>query len=78
MTLLEFFNALEKYSADVLALALGVCFGTSLIKKVIPASYKKYITFIPFLLGCIVYAVYMFIGNSAYDVFSSETVIKRL
>ena len=76
MTLIEFFNVLEKYSVNVLALALGVCIATSLIKKAVPASYKKYLTFIPFILGCIAYAIYMFICDNSYNVFSSLTVEK--
>lgn len=76
MTLLQFINALEKYSVDVLALALGVCLATSLIKKAIPSEIKKYITFIPFLLGCAAYAIFMFISNNNYNVFSSETAVK--
>lgn len=78
MTLFEFITAVEKYSADILLLALAVCLTTSLLKKAIPPIYKKYLTFAPFVFGCIAYAVYMYFTEKTYNVFSSQTVYKGL
>jgi len=58
MTIVQFISAMERYSMDVLALAFLVCLITSALKKGIPQRFKKYITFLPFVIGIAVYAAY--------------------
>ncbi len=78
MTLVQFLNAMERYSADVLFLAFAVCLATSLLKKIIPQNLKKYLTFAPFVFGCVAYGVYMFVTVKDYQVISRQTVLKGL
>lgn len=78
MTIVHFLNAMEKYSANVLFLAFAVCLATSLLKKVISVKLKKYLTFAPFILGCVAYGVYMFFTDKSYDIFTQQTVLKGL
>ena len=60
MTALQFFNALRTFGADVLLLALGVAFLTSLLKKTVMKNCsKKAFLFLPFAIGILVYAVYL-------------------
>lgn len=78
MTIVQFISAMERYSVDVLFLAFGVCFLTGIIKKVIPAQLKKYITFIPFIIGTILFGVYMYFTDKSYDIFTTSTIIKGI
>jgi hypothetical protein len=67
---------MERYGADVLVLGIAVCLATGALKKMIPSSCKKYLTFAPFVIGCVSYGVYMLFTDKNYSVFSEETVIK--
>lgn len=79
MTIVQFINAMNRYSVDVLALALLVCLLTSVVKKVVPQSYKKYITFVPFILGILVFAGSMYLNKAALqEIFSCSTALKGL
>jgi hypothetical protein len=62
MSLFQIFNAFEKYSFDVLFLALIVVIITSFIKRIILKNkYKKIVTFIPFFVGIAVYILYLYV-----------------
>jgi len=78
MTIVQFISAMERYSVDVLFLGIAVCLITSIIKKIIPTNKKKYMTFVPFLTGCIVYGLYMFFTDKSYNIFSMSTVVKGI
>ena len=61
MSLFQIFNAFEKYSIDILFLALIVVIITSFVKKtVFKNKHKKIVTFVPFIAGIAVYILYMY------------------
>ena len=62
MSLFQIFNAFEKYSLDILFLALIVVIITSFIKRIVLKNkFKKIITFVPFIVGIAVYILYMYV-----------------
>ncbi|MDD2221578.1 MAG: hypothetical protein PHN35_06475 [Clostridia bacterium] len=74
MAEIELFRDITEYSIEILLLAAGVCIITGLLKKAIPPAYKKYITFLPFAIGCAAYAVLLLISKK--DPFTPLTVEK--
>lgn len=79
MTIVQFVSAMERYSMDVLAIAFLVCMLTSLLKKGIPKNYKKYLTFLPFLIGIAAYAGYLYINKTPIEqIFIASTVLKGI
>lgn len=59
MSLIQLMGAFRLYGADVLLLALGVTFLTSLLKNTVMKNLnKKFFVFLPFLLGVVLYAGY--------------------
>ena len=73
--MIEFFNQISSLNTDVIVIAVIICALVSLLKKVIPASKKKYLTFAPFVCGCILYGLYLLITNKGL-VFSYYTLKK--
>ncbi len=80
MTIIQFAEVLRRFGVDVLLLALGVTFLTSLLKKTVMKSVsKKVFVFLPFGIGILVYAVYAllargglcFTAQEALDILSS-------
>ena len=73
MTAMEFVNALEKYGADVLLIAAGVCLLTALLKKtVLKNCPNKVYTFLPFLIGILLYAAYRAVATWSALPFTEE------
>ena len=76
MTALQFFNALRTFGADVLLLALGVTFLTSLLKKTVMKNCsKKAFLFLPFAIGILVYAVYSSLITLSADPFYKDLLL---
>lgn len=64
MTVIQLYSVLHRFGVDVLILALGVTFLTSLLKKtVMKSASKKIFVFLPFGLGILVYALYSAIAR---------------
>lgn len=49
---------LEKFSPQVAVIALLLCLIIGIFKKAVPNKFKKYLTFAPFVGGCLMYALY--------------------
>jgi Ca2+/Na+ antiporter len=73
--MIDFFNQIGSLNTDVIVIAVIICGLVGLLKRVIPDSKKKYLTFAPFVLGCILYGLYMLIANKG-QVFSLNTLEK--
>lgn len=66
MSLIQIFNTFTFYGIDVSALALITAVATQVIKKLLfKHSNKKLVTFMPFMLGTIFYAVYACARNKS-------------
>ncbi len=78
MTIMELPGVMESYGADVLVLGIVVCLVTGALKKIIPSGCKKYLTFAPFVIGCVSYGVFMLFTGKNHSLFSGETVVKGL
>lgn len=77
MTIVQFINAIEKYSMDTLALGIVVCLITATVKRIIPAKLKKYLTFFPFVCGVVVYGGYLYINSAGLEnILIVSTVVK--
>ena len=64
MTVMELYGILRRCGVDVLFLALGVTFLTSLLKKtVMKSANRKVFVFLPFGLGILIYALYSVIAR---------------
>lgn len=64
MSLIQIFNTFTFYGPAVTALALATALVTQLIKKTLLArAQKKLVTFLPFMLGTLLYAVYAAVCN---------------
>ncbi|MBO7214064.1 MAG: hypothetical protein J6V66_01055 [Clostridia bacterium] len=64
---------LQRYGAEVVALAVLVCLLTGLLKKIIPEKIKNFVGFIPFVLGVFIYAIYSFTllsDSKFYEIFN--------
>lgn len=75
MTFVQITNIFKEYSLIVLLLAAIVCGLTALIKIWVPDKQKKFLTFLPFILGIIVYGIYLLIAKGAPEVLKADTVI---
>ena len=59
MSFIQIFSTFTFYGLDVTALALVTALVTQLVKKTLLArAQKKIVTFLPFILGTLFYAVY--------------------
>ncbi|MBR7186308.1 MAG: hypothetical protein IKD43_02315 [Clostridia bacterium] len=66
MSFFQIVSAFRLYKADVLLLALGVTFLTSLLKNTVMKTFdKKVFVFLPFGIGLIVFAVYRAIATAS-------------
>jgi len=77
MSLFQIFNAFEKYSFDILFLALIVVILTSFIKRIILKNkYKKIVTFVPFIIGICVYLLYLyvFLNKNIVNLITTENI----
>ena len=64
MTVIELFGVLNRFGVDVLVLAFGVTFLTSLLKKTVMKSVnRKVFVFLPFGLGILIYTVYSILSR---------------
>ena len=64
MTVIELYDVLNRFGVDVLVLAFGVTFLTSLLKKTVMKSVnKKVFVFLPFGLGILIYTVYSILSR---------------
>lgn len=77
MNFIEIINAFTFYGIDVILLAAATTAATQLIKIVLfKKAQKKMLTFLPFVLGTLFYAVYAAIGNlSLTFVFENYTKV---
>ena len=78
MTLVQVLKIMQEYSLKVLLLALIVCALTSVLKIWIFKSNKKFLTFVPFVLGIAVYCVYALIAEGAKNILTINTVFAGL
>lgn len=75
MTLIQIIDTFTFYGLDVLLLAGITCAFTQLIKKtLLKNSQKKVITFLPFIVGCILYAAYFALYNLSFKILLDEYV----
>ena len=74
MNLAQVSDIMKEYSLSVLLIAFIVCGLTSLIKKWTPNHKKKFLTFVPFILGIILCAVYLLITEGASEILKSDTL----
>ncbi len=80
MSVIQLYGALARYGVDVLLLALGVTFLTSLLKKTVMKSVtRKVFVFLPFGLGILIYALYSILSRGGMCFTSEEifTIVKR-
>lgn len=75
MKLVQVLDVMQEYSLKVLILAALVCGLTSIIKIWIPDSKKKFLTFVPFILGIIVYSIYLLIAEGASEILKPDTIL---
>lgn len=71
---MQFLEIMKEYSIAVLIIAFIVCGFTALIKKFVPDDYKKFLTFVPFILGIILYAIYLLITKGFSGILKPETI----
>lgn len=75
MTLIQIIDTFTFYGLDVLALAAATCLVTQLFKKtLLKRNQKKVITFLPFIIGCLLYAAYYALYNLSFKVLLDEYV----
>lgn len=74
MSIVQLVNIFEKYSLDALLLGIAVCLLTSLVKKLIPDKLKKFLTFIPFVFGILIYAAYLYFIMGKSEIFTTQTL----
>ncbi|MCL1901021.1 MAG: hypothetical protein FWG51_01325 [Firmicutes bacterium] len=77
MTVLEIIlDIVHKYSIAILGLAFLVCGLTALVKRFLLKSYKlkKFLTFVPFILGTLVYALFLLIVGKMSEIIRLETL----
>ena len=75
MSLIQIFNTFTFYGLDVVTLALLTTVTTQLIKKTLfRHAQKKLVTFLPFILGALYYAVYACIRNLSIGYLLEEYV----
>lgn len=66
MSFIQIFNTFTFYGIDVTALALATSVVTQIIKKTLfKRAQKKLVTFLPFMLGTLFYAVYAAVRNKS-------------
>ena len=77
MTLIEIIDTFTFYGIDVILLAAATSLLTQLLKKTLfSRAQKKVVTFLPFVLGTVLYAVYAAVRNlSICYVFSEYTSV---
>lgn len=77
MTFIEIIDTFTFYGVDVLVLAAATALITQLLKlTLLKRAKKKIITFLPFMLGTLIYAVYAAVRNlSFFYVFEEYTLI---
>lgn len=63
MSFIQIINTFTFYGFDVAALALLTSLATQLVKKLLFKRAKKLVTFMPFMLGTLFYAVYAAVRN---------------
>ena len=75
MSVLQVFEVLRQYGADVLILAVAVTFVTALLKKTVlkKCSNKVYV-FLPFVVGIVLYAAYRMAVTTSVAPLTRETV----
>lgn len=67
MTFIEIIDTFTFYGIDVMLLAAGCALLTQLLKKTIfKRAQKKVVTFLPFVIGIILYAAYAAIRNLSF------------
>ena len=75
MSLFQIFSTFTFYGIDVSCLALLTVIATQLIKKtILKHAQKKIITFAPFMLGTLFYAVYAVVRNLSFCYLLEEYV----
>ena len=58
---------LQKYSAEILLIAILTCITTQTVKKLVPEKFKTLVGYLPFVIGSIFYAVYCLIFSMPVD-----------
>ena len=80
MTLIQIIDTFTFYGLDVLLLAAATCILTQLLKKtLLKNSRKKLITFLPFIVGCMLYAAYFALRHLSFKILLDKyvTVLER-
>lgn len=79
MELIQIATILSKFGADVVIVAVAVYLLTFALKKtLLKKTCKKYLTFVPFLLGIVLYALFsMLVNLSAEPIISSFPLIAQ-
>lgn len=67
MTVIEIIDAFTFYGLDVIALAVATVILVQILKlTVFKRCQKKVVTFLPFLVGCLLYSVYAALRNLSF------------
>ncbi len=75
MTLIQIIDTFTFYGLDVLLLAVATCIFTQLLKKTLfKNSQKKVITFLPFIVGLLLYAAYFALYNLSFKILLEKYV----
>lgn len=76
MTFIQIIDTFTFYGIDVLLLAFLTTILTQLFKKtVFCRTQKKVVTFLPFILGTILYAVYVWINGKSFELVLKQYTI---
>ena len=74
LSLIQIFNTFTFYGIDISLLALLTSLLTQLLKKLLFKGNKKLVTFLPFILGTLFYAVYAGLRNLSLSYLLNEYV----
>ena len=74
MSFIQIFSTFTFYGIDISCLALITTLLTQLLKKLIFKTNKKLVTFLPFVLGTVFYAVYAVVRNLSLSYLLEEYI----